>query len=65
MGSGFGAARETGFVKLAGERCVTYLSWEATRISWIVPGEAKYGAVQVTMTTPGGTSNAASASVTR
>jgi len=57
-GTDFGTAQASSSVKLGSRTCTTYLSWSATQIRGKVPGKAKYGTVQVTVTTTDGASNA-------
>jgi len=57
-GTDFGAARGTSSVKFGAKKCAQYVSWSATRIKCRVPAQAKYGAVNVTVTTTAGKSNA-------
>ena len=64
-GTGFGVARGHGFVKFGATKCITYLSWSDTRIKCKAPAAAKFGKVNVTVTTVGGASNAMSFTVKR
>jgi len=50
-------------VKFGSKACTTYVSWSATQIKCKVPATAKYGAVQVTVATAAGKSNAMSFTV--
>jgi len=64
-GSGFGAKRGTSSVKFGAKKCATYLSWSNTRITCKVPETARYGRLNVVVTTAGGKSNAKSFRVKR
>ena len=52
-------------MKFGARICAKYVSWSATQIKCKVPAKAKYGAVQVTVTTAAGKSNALSFTVKR
>ena len=64
-GTDFGAAQDTSSVKFGSRTCTRYVSWSATQIKCKVPAKARYGAVQVTVTTTAGKSNAVSFTVKR
>jgi hypothetical protein len=64
-GSGFGAARGAGSVAFGSKTGTIYASWSDTKIKCKVPAKARYGAVQVTVTTAGGMSNATGFTVKR
>jgi thiol-disulfide isomerase/thioredoxin len=64
-GTGFGPLRGSSLVMFGGTRCVTYLTWGATRIRCRVPAKASVGPVKVTVTTTAGASNAKSFTVKR
>ena len=66
-GTGFGTRSALGAssVRFGGRASATYLSWSDTRIKCTVPMKARFGAVTVTVTTTGGTSNAVSFTVKR
>jgi len=64
-GSGFGAARDTSAVRFGAKTCTRYLSWSDAQIRCKVPAKARYGSVQVTVTTAAGASDAVSFKVKR
>ena len=64
-GAGFGATRSGATVRFGGGTCGAYLSWSDGQIKCKVPARAKFGSVQVTVTTAGGVSNAKSFRVRR
>ncbi len=55
-GSGFGATRGASYVKFGGVKVTNYKSWSATQIVVWMPGAAS-GAINLSVTTPGGRSN--------
>jgi subtilisin family serine protease len=65
MGFGTRSGPSSSSVRFGAKKCATYLSWSATQIRCRVPAKARYGAVQVTVTTTAGTSNAVSFTVKR
>jgi hypothetical protein len=62
-GSLFGDKRRMSTVQFGAHPCATYVSWNSTEIRCKVPATAKFGAVQVTVKTLVGTSNAVSFTV--
>jgi hypothetical protein len=52
-------------VKFGSKKCTTYVLWSATKIKCRVPAKAKYGTVQVRVTTAAGIGNAKSFKVKR
>ena len=57
-GKDFGTRRGTNTVNFGSRRCGKYVSWSMTRIRCRVPAKAKFGALNVRVTTTAGTSNA-------
>ena len=64
-GKGFGKKSGASSVKFGATKCTKYLSWSATKITCKVPAKAKFGKLQVTLTTTAGKSNARSFTVKR
>ena len=64
-GTNFGEAQDAGAVKFGAKTCAKYVSWNDTQIKCKVPAKAKYGKVNVTVTTAAGKSNAMSFTVKR
>ena len=62
-GSGFGDARGGGVVRFGAKKCTAYAAWNDTSITCRVPGTARIGRVDVTVTTASGVSNAKSLTV--
>ena len=57
-GSGFGARRGVGFVRIGAVRCDNYASWSKTAIRCRIPARATVGRVDVRVATRAGWSNA-------
>jgi len=57
-GKDFGTRRGTNTVKFGSRRCRKYVSWSMTRIRCRVPAKAKFGKLNVRVTTTAGASNA-------
>jgi len=64
-GTDFGAARGASSVKFGSKTCTRYVAWSEAQITCKVPAKARLGAVQVTVTSTAGTSNAVSFTVRR
>jgi subtilisin family serine protease len=62
-GSAFGASQGTSYVSFGGVQAASYTSWSDSQVVCLVPAGAS-GTLQVTVTTPGGTSNGAEFTVT-
>ena len=62
-GSGFGAVRGKSSVTFGGKTCTSYVSWSDAFIRCRVPMTAPYGALNVTVKTAGGASNAMGSTV--
>ena len=57
-GSGFGDVRGDSFVRFGVKQCTAYAAWNDTSITCRVPGTARIGRLDVTVTTASGVSNA-------